>query len=223
MAEPLKYQSRQDTERELRGSWTERWFGPSRDRVWTSLANELDAEFHAGTWLKGSYVTIQSGPWEVMLDNYVVSTGKSHTTYTRLRAPFVASGGFRFAVSRASFLSPLAKLLGAQDVSVGDPKFDESFVIKSNDEVAVARLFQNTVLRDLLLQEKYTSVRISDDGGWGGGKYPADVDLLTVITLGDIRDLDHLHRLYRIAAETLESLLVVGAADDQSPSFKIAR
>lgn len=221
MPTELPYQSRQETERERKRSWSERWFGPSRERVWEAMAGELGARFVDRTWLSGSYVVAQSGPWEVMLDSYTVSTGKSSVTYTRIRAPFVSREGFRFSIGRSSPLTPLAKLLGAQDIEVGYADFDQSHVIKSNDPETVRRLFANPVIRDLLLAEKYATLRISDDGGWGGGKYPPDVDLLTLQVTGNILDLDHLHRLYRLTAEVLETLLSIRAVEEEQPTFRL--
>ena len=75
------------------------------------------------------------GPWTITLDTYTESTRRqSHVTYTRMRAPYVNPEGFRFTIYRKGFFSDLGKLLGMQDIEVGDPEFDEAFIIKGNDE-----------------------------------------------------------------------------------------
>ena len=51
-----------------------------------------------------------------------------------MRAPYVNPEGFRFTIYRKGFFSDLGKLLGMQDIEVGDPEFDEAFIIKGNDE-----------------------------------------------------------------------------------------
>src|SRR5437763_683651 len=103
------------------------WFGPSRDEVWTQLCHEIGAEFVSGGFWKGDKVQAHAGPWTITLDTYTTSDGKTHHSYTRMRAPFVNRGGFHFAIYRKSIFSALGKRLGMQDIEVGDPGFDEAF------------------------------------------------------------------------------------------------
>ena len=87
------------------------WFGPSQDEVWRQLSEEIGAEFvQGGFWKGGSKVQAQVGPWTVTLDTYTVSSGHSHYTFTRMRAPYVNPDGFRFKIFRRSVLSDLDKL-----------------------------------------------------------------------------------------------------------------
>jgi sensor c-di-GMP phosphodiesterase-like protein len=79
-------------------------------------------------------------PQTVMLElteTTLVDEGDRATeTVTRLREE-----GFRFAIYRKGFFSDLGKLMGMQDIEVGDPEFDEAFIIKGNDESKVVRFF----------------------------------------------------------------------------------
>ena len=110
------------------------WFGPSKDEAWRQLSQEIGAEFVEGGFWKGNKVQAQVGTWTITLDTYTVHTQHSHVTYTRMRAPYVNPEGFRFTIYRKGFFSDLGKLLGMQDIEVGDPEFDEAFIIKGNDE-----------------------------------------------------------------------------------------
>ena len=110
------------------------WFGPSKDEVWRQLSEEIGAEFVEGGFWKGSKVQAHVGPWTVTLDTYTDRPARAHVTYTRMRAPYVNPEGFRFTIYRKGFFSDLGKLLGMQDIEVGDPEFDEAFIIKGNDE-----------------------------------------------------------------------------------------
>ena len=111
------------------------WFGPSKDEVWRQLSQEIGAEFVEGGFWKGGKVQAQVGPWTVTLDTYTDSSTTHSVSYTRMRAPYVNPEGFRFTIYRKGFFSDLGKLLGMQDIEVGDPEFDEAFIIKGNDEV----------------------------------------------------------------------------------------
>jgi hypothetical protein len=113
------------------------WFGPSKDEVWRRLSHEIGAEYVEGRLWKGNKVQAHVGPWTITLDTHTVSTGHSHVTYTRMRAPYINPEAFRFTIDRKGLFSELGKLLGIQDIEVGDPEFDEAFVIKGNDESKV--------------------------------------------------------------------------------------
>src|SRR4051812_3914320 len=111
------------------------WFGPSKDEVWEQLSREIDADFVEGGFWKGSKVQAHVGLWTVTLDTMTEhhqhgATQHHHTTYTRLRAPYINPEQFRFTIYRKGFFSGLGKLLGMQDIEVGDPDFDEAFIIK---------------------------------------------------------------------------------------------
>src|SRR5208282_231930 len=96
------------------------WFGPSKDEVWRQLSQEIGAEFVEGGLGKGNKVQAHFGTWTITLDIYTVSTGDTHVTYTRMRAPYVNPEGFRFTIYRKGFFSELGKRLGMQDIEVGD-------------------------------------------------------------------------------------------------------
>ena len=99
------------------------WFGPSKDEVWRQLSQEMGAEFVDGGFWKGSKVQVHVKPWTITLDTYSESSGESSVTYTRMRAPYINPEGFRFTIYRKSIFSALGKLLGMQDIEVGDPEF----------------------------------------------------------------------------------------------------
>jgi hypothetical protein len=132
------------------GGMTMGWFGPSKDEVWRQLSQETGAEFVEGGMWKGNKVQAHVGPWTVTLDTFTVHTQHSHVTYTRIRAPYVNPEGFRFTIYRKGFFSDLGKLLGMQDIEVGDPEFDEAFVIQGNDEARVVTLFSDPKVRSLI-------------------------------------------------------------------------
>src|SRR4051812_41206216 len=108
------------------------FFGPGKGEIWQQLSEEIGAEFVEGGFWKGSKVQAHVGPWTVTLDNgYSDEDGESRTT--RLRAPYVNPEGYRFKIYRNGYFD-LGKLFGMQDIEVGDPEFDEAFVIQGNDE-----------------------------------------------------------------------------------------
>jgi hypothetical protein len=153
------------------------WFGPSKDDAWRQLSEEIGAEFIEGGFWRGNKVQAHVGPWKVTLDlGYSQDDAESRTT--RIRAPYVNPDGFRFKIFRRSVLSDLGKLLGLQDIAVGDPDFDEALVIKGNDEERVRDLFANPKIRQLIQAEPEVRLEVKDREGWFGPRFPDDVDEL---------------------------------------------
>jgi hypothetical protein len=215
---PLDYQNPDDARSEQNQRLRLKLFGPRRADVWKVLADEIGARFEGGRfWNEADRVVADVDPWEIVLDTYVVPMGKTVVRFTRMRAPFVNADGFRFAVSRKNVFSGLGKLLGAQDVTVGHPAFDDAFVIKGNNEPQLRRLFANPRLRELIEAQPTIHFTVKPDDGLFRRKYPAGVDELRFTVPGVIKDLDRLKSLYDLFAETLNTLCQIGAAYEDDP------
>ncbi len=115
--------------------------------IWRQWAQRRGYRFvEAGSsWWTHRPATIEAAAEHaiVLLDTFVVSNGKTSTTYTRARARFVNGGGPRFDVYEEGVLSALGKALGAQDATLGVEDFDAWFVVKTED-VEATRLAWST-------------------------------------------------------------------------------
>ena len=196
-----------------------RLFGRSRDEVWNQLAAELGARFESDFW-KGAKVSIDYGEWTITLDTYTVSTGKTHHTYTRFRAPYVNPDGFRFGIYRRNIFTPLAKWLGMQDIEVGHAEFDEAFVIQGNNETQVKALFGDDSIRKLVSAQSDVSFMVRGDQGWFSRIHPEGVDELYFQAHGIIKDLDRLKELFALFGLVLDRLCDLGSAYESSPQPK---
>jgi hypothetical protein len=181
-------------------------FGPSQDEVWRQFCAEIGAEFVEDGFWKGNKVQSRVGEWTVTLDTYTVSTGKSHVTYTRIRAPYVNKDGFRFTIYRRGLFSDLGKLLGMQDIEVGDPEFDRDFIIKGNDESRVLALFGNPRIRQLIQAQPSIHLQVKDDEGWFGASFPEGVDELYFEVVGVIKDVERLKSVHVVCRDAQPSL-----------------
>jgi hypothetical protein len=220
MAE-IDYQSSDDRRYE-RGPLLRKLFGPSKDEIWNLLARQIGGQFTPGRgWAGRSRVDAEVGQWVVTLDTFTVSTGKSNVTFTRVRAPFVNRDGFRFTIARAGVFSPVARLLGFQDVEVGDAAFDKDFVVKTNDERRVRTLLADPDLRAKLALQPTLTLSVLDDEGWFGAKFPEGVDELKFHTVGIIKDLVRLEQLFILFAATLNRLCHIGSAYEDDPQVRL--
>jgi hypothetical protein len=200
-------------------SFLRQLFGPSKDDVWRQLCSEIGAEFIEGGFWRSDKVRVQVKEWTIILDTYTVSTGKSSTMYTRMRAPYVNKDGFRFTIYRKGLFSELGKLFGMQDIEVGYPEFDRDFIIKGNDESKVRTLFANLRIRQLIQAQPDIHLEVKNDEGWFGASFPEGVDELCFVVFGVIKDVERLKSLYELFAETLNYLCHIGSAYEDDPNI----
>jgi hypothetical protein len=197
-------------------------FGPSREEVWKQLCARIGADFVAGGFWKGDKVQARVRNWTITLDTYTVHAGKTHVTYTRMRAPFVSRDGFRFRIHRKGLFSGLGKALGMQDIEVGHSAlFDEGFIIRGNDEAKVRALFANSEIRRLIEAQPEIHLEIKDDEGFFRSDFPEGVDELYFQVLGVLKDVDRLKRLFDLFAEVLDELYRIGSATEEPPGVAL--
>ena len=196
------------------------WFGPSKDEVWRQLSQEIGAEFVEGGFWKGSKVQAHVGPWTVTLD-MGTSDEDGESPATRLRAPYINPEGFRFTIYRKNLFSDLGKFLGMQDIEVGDPEFDEAFIIKGNDESKVRDLFANSKFRQMIQDQPKFRLEVKDSEGWFGPEFPEDVDELSFQVVGVIKDAERLKALFDLFTAVLDQLCRIGSAYKQEPGITL--
>lgn len=197
-------------------------FGPSRKEIWEKLSAEIHAEYIEGGIWKGDKVQAHVDNWIVVLDTYTVSTGKSSITYTRMRAPFKNLEKLYFKIYREGLFSNLGKLFGMQDISVGYEKFDENFIIKSNNEIKIKQLFSYEKVRELIEAQPDISLEIKDDEGYFGDYFPKDADELYFLAPGVIKDIEQLKELFELFSEVLKELSNLGIASNEGVSVELS-
>ncbi len=173
-----------------------------------------------GFW-QGNKVQVHVGPWTVTLDTHTESSGESSVTYTRMPAPYVNPEGFRFTIYPKNLFSDLGKLLGMQDIEVGDPEFDEAFIIKGNDESKVRDLFANSKIRQMTQDQPQIRLEVKDSEGWFGPKFPEDVDELQFRVIGVIKDVERLKSLFDLFDAVLDQHCRIGSAYKQEPGVPL--
>ena len=198
-----------------------KWFGPSREEIWRQLSAETGADFVPGGFWKGAKVQAKHGEWTITLDTFAVSHGKSSVVYTRLRAPYVNPGHFRFTIYRRDLFSDIAKWFGMQDIEVGHADFDRDFIIKGTDEGKLRELFANPRLRELIAAQPQIHFTVKDDEGWWGVAFPADTDVLCFYVSGVIQDVNRLKLLFELFTVTLDQLCLIGSAYENTPQMKL--
>lgn len=86
------------------------------------------------------------------LSMYTASQGKTQVRYTTLEIGVQNPSGWAISLQRETGLDALGRMFGVQDVTVGDPAFDQAMQIGSRPpEAAVQALAGNAALRETVL------------------------------------------------------------------------
>ena len=194
-------------------------FGSKKREIWQRLSTELGGAMHS-SW-RGDKVQVAHEDWIITLDTYVIMANNAPIFFTRMRAPFVNRSEFRFAIKRRNVFSDLAVWLGAQDVEIGDPDFDQAFVLKSNNEPRLLEILRDQELRRLLDAQPALSLSVKDDEGWCGATFTEHVDELYFSVQGVITDIDRLKELFELFSYTLDRLVITGSAEPIAPDVTL--
>ena len=194
-------------------------FGPSKDEIWSQIANDIGGEFiDGGFWGFGKDVLVyKHGEWQLLLDTYTQGSGNSSTTYTRMRAPFVNKDGLYFKIYREGVFSSIGKFFGMQDIQISDPFFDEQFIIKGNSPEKIRRLLADAKLKELIKQQPRIHFEIRDDEGWFGADFPDGTDELYFQSVGVIKETGLLKSLFELFTVTLADLVQIDSAYENDP------
>ena len=199
-------------------------FGPSKDEIWTQIANDIDGEFIEGGFWGEDVLIYKHGEWQILLDNYTVmmytGTGTIPTTYTRMRAPFINKDGLYFKIYREGFFSSIGKLFGMQDIKIGDPFFDNEFIIKGNNPEKIKLLLADAKIKELCQEQPHIHFEIKDDEGWLGPDFPESVDQLS-FQCGVINETALLKSLFELFSITLERLVQIDSAYEDDPKVQL--
>lgn len=197
-------------------------FGPSKDEIWSQIANDIGGEYIESTFWKSGVLRYRHDEWEFLLDTYTVSSGNNQsTTYTRMRAPFVNKDGLYFKIYREGFFSGMGKFFGMQDLIIGDPYFDERFVIKGNNAEKIKRLLDDENLRQLIDLQPRIALEIRDDEGWFGKDFPEGIDQLYFSCAGVMKDATHLKALFHLFSLLLSRLVQIDSAYEDDPQIRL--
>ena len=195
-------------------------FGPAKADIWSQLAAQAGDRFTSVGFSGKNCLTATVDQWTLTLDTYTVSNGTTHN-YTRLRAPYVNADGFRFALYRAKLFTPVDRVFGMQNVSIGDREFDQMFVLQSDDDEKARHFFSDEHFRAQLYDQPRFLMQVKDDQGWFGQSFPQNVDELYFVRLGTMKDLAELKSLFDLFAYTLHRLCHVGSAYEKDPAIRL--
>ncbi|MFP2995660.1 hypothetical protein ABN763_07100 [Spongiivirga sp. MCCC 1A20706] len=192
-------------------------FGPSKDEIWKQIANDIDGEFIDRGFWKTNELRYNHKEWELLLD----TIHRDKITYTRLRVPFLNKDSFYFKIYREGFFADIGKFFGMQDIEIGDPRFDNNYIIQSNNNNKIRKFLRDPKLKILFEMIPKVSVSIRKDEGWFGKKYPDGVNVLYFEQAGILKNKETLKLLFQLFAEILDRLVAIDSAYESDPKMRL--
>jgi len=191
----------------------------TRKKGMVDLQEALGGQLIESSWGRGPYLSLSYKNWDIVVDYFVVSTGQSAITYTRLRTVFVQKTDFEFKISKEGLLSKLGKALGAQDIEVGDEDFDAHHIVKSNDELMITRLLNNEIKTHIDFHRSYTfELKKKNQFGLKCVDGEKGLSFLTPHVMKESEDIKHLVDLFQM---TLDQLLDLGIISEEEPMSEL--
>jgi hypothetical protein len=206
-------------------------FGMPKEEAYKKFASEINGKFSRGDFYNPVKVEVPFKNWTITLDTNVTkellnnSGGNPYggnSEYTRVRAPFIKSGNFHFAISNTGAFDSFTKLFGAQDITTGDEKFDDSFTIKGSDENRIQHLFSNTTIRHLLMELGEVHLMTREQEGLFGIQLPSNVNELFFKAEDVLIEPGKLKLLIELFSEILDQLCSIGCAKADNPNIDLA-
>jgi len=160
------------------------FFGQRRP-VWQRIAQERGGTFHS-PFLKGDRIEFPYRDWTVIFEYFhggfnsqVGSRQGRRGYYSILGIPFFNPSGFDCDVRRANFLHKIGNAIGLADIRVGDPYFDETFQVRSNQPEQVRGLLASPVVKQALTSSDFLNLRVFRPSAWRGERsLPPGVSML---------------------------------------------
>ncbi len=191
--------------------------GPTRERVWRRLADEVGGQYLEATAVAQDAVQARVDDWIVTL-----ASPFDHEALAAVRAPFFNPEKFRFTIYRTGFLTGIWTdvrwALNMQDAAAGRPSFDRAFVIKGNAAARVRALLERDGVRRLLEAQPRMRLWIR-----GPRQYPAGVEEICFTGAPSMRNLSRLRMLFELFAELLREFSHVGGVEDDAVQVHIRR
>jgi hypothetical protein len=191
-----------------------------REQAWREFAAARGGTVVADRRGKPKKLAFTHGPWMIVYDDYVVSTGKSTATYTRARALIRTRTDLRLKVFRENVFTRLGTKLGMQDIHVGHPELDPRFMVRGSNE---------SVIRSALMEPRVVAaLGAQRDGSLdvapfkGNRKQRLEHVLRVTFTAGGVvTDPERLGTIHDLMTSMLDSLSRVVASSEEPIAFEL--
>ena len=135
------------------------------DYVWRNFAEQKGGEaidVADGSGLAGLAIPVPGTKSAVVFTPFV-HHGRKRQKGTTVMTSYKPADDFVFSIQTEKLTDQVGKVLGLQDVQVQDQQFDGKYLIRGNDERRIQMLFADEALREAILLQAPTQLRIETD------------------------------------------------------------
>jgi len=129
---------------------------------------------------------------------------------------------FNFTLYREKPLHQVNKVLGMQDIVIGDPEFDRRYIIKSNNEGYLKELLSNFNVRELIITEDAVDLRILPPDSVFDPRWQVRIDHALIAYHRDamIDKYDQLESVYKLLNGLVAQLQEMSLSSDGTVPIK---
>jgi hypothetical protein len=162
------------------------------------LAGQLGLEFAAGAPVLGVFypetrATGRMRDKRVEVFSFSTGSGKSRVQWCAVSAAVPAAGGLTFHLRRQGFGTKVMELFGAKEISVGEPEFDRTWFIQTNQP----EYFRAALLPEL--REKISALVREPGAPARGMEFKLEAAVVRFAEIGSFADADRCRRCRRAA------------------------
>lgn len=133
----------------------------TRLKAWEKFATEAGLNIIYGNFFSMPKVTGKYKGFDYVLEIITEGDGESSTTYTLMTMNVPGPPGYNLQVYPEGLLSKVGKMLGAQDIQIGNKAFDDTFMIKSKTPDKIDKLLTRDVQRKMLYGPHLINISLS--------------------------------------------------------------
>ena len=183
-------------------------FGKDYEPMWKEFANDIN-----GTLTIKSEFIVQCNynDFVLTIDTHThyatVGTSTFETEYIRCQVEVLSTDKLKFRLTPQGLMEGIGKLLGAQDIVIGDKEFDRKFMIKGNDDYKIQTFLSSEPIKNILLQDKLIRFELTDEDGIFDEKPSIGYSMLYYISDQKITNISQLKDLYILLTKSVDKLM----------------
>ncbi|MFC5269301.1 hypothetical protein [Adhaeribacter terreus] len=172
--------------------------GESENEIWQQIA----ADMHQQNEILEYSAQINQQDHQVYFDIDIDLGGGFEGGFetTTFMAP-VNNSELKFHLYPQNWLNEVGKILGLEDVELGYPEFDKTFIIKASNPEKLKRIFADETIRQTLLKYPDCELKLSHEHD-----KPNARNLLTFNLDLALISPEHLREVYHVMLQILEKL-----------------
>ncbi len=133
--------------------------------AWQALAQELGLRYTPGNLWRQVKAEGEVRGYSVSIADEAHLENQQHSVSTRIRTGFQRPLALGLKLARAGALSGLGKLLGSQDIQLGNHVFDRAFIVQGQDPDQIFKLFSPRLQQACLRYDRDVGPLMLDDKG----------------------------------------------------------